>query len=74
MNKKIIYIRSYGGNIIPIDKVNLVTLDPNTQKIVQELPLSQVLEHLYRLNQHFIVSNDKDWHHLEDYNLIQHLK
>lgn len=75
MNKDIIYLRAYGGSLIPLNKVNLVTVDPNKNHIItQELPLSRVLEHLYRLNEHYIISQDKSWDELEEYALVKQLK
>lgn len=75
MNKDIIYIRAYGGTLIPLSKVNLVTVNPNkTNVITQELPLSRVLEHLYRLNEHYIISQDKSWDELEEYAIVKELK
>lgn len=75
MNKDIIYIRAYGGALIPLNKVNLVTVNPNKSHVItQELPLARVLEHLYRLNEHYIISQEKSWDELEEYSIVKQLK
>ena len=38
-NTDIIFIRAYGGQLIPLSRVNLVTVDPNSGKMAQEMSL-----------------------------------
>ena len=52
INKQIIFVRSYNGALVPIDKVKLVTVDPNTAKIIQEIPLLGCIERLIHINMH----------------------
>lgn len=49
MNTNIIFVRVF-GQLIPVDNVTLVQKDPNSGKIVQEIPLSRPLEDLMEYN------------------------
>ena len=73
-NMDIIYIRAYNGSLIPIDKVKLVTVDPNSGKIVNEIPLTTCIEKIIHTNlNNFNVPNEK-WRQLDNYNMIEGVK
>ena len=61
-NMDIIYIRAYGGSLIPISKVKLVTVDPNNGTVQQEIPMTKCIAHLMHMNQHnFEKPKDFSW-------------
>jgi len=74
VNKDILYIRSYGGSLIPINKVNLVMTDPNTGKITQEVSLSSVVEKLVQYNLNSFVKTEQNWKSIEEYELLYKVK
>lgn len=50
-NNSVMYIRVY-GNLVPINKVNFVQVNPNNSKIVQEMPLTEPINLLMYMNMH----------------------
>lgn len=71
MNTDIIFIRLYGGSLIPISKVNLVTVDPNSGKPTQELPLIKCIEDLMQYNMHSFQKIKENWTDLESYDIVK---
>jgi hypothetical protein len=70
-NKNIIYIRIYGGSLIPLDKVELVTTDPNNGKVLQEIPLSVPIEKLMHHNMNNFVQSPSNWNKLNSYDIVE---
>lgn len=74
MNTNIIYIRAYNGSLIPINKVNLVTTDPNNGKIVQEITLESCIEKLIHHNMNNYEKIRDNWVELDNYNIVEKKK
>lgn len=74
MNTNIIYIRAYNGSLIPISKVNLVTTDPNTGKIVQEITLECCIEKLIHHNMNNYEKIKDNWLELDNYTIAEKKK
>lgn len=74
MNSNIIHIRSYNGSLVPINKVMLVTTDPNTGKILQEVPLADLIEKLMYHNMNSFERTEMPFRDLESYDIIQQVK
>ena len=73
-NMNIIYIRAYNGNLIAIDKVKLVTVDPNSGMIVNELPLATCIEKIIQTNLNNFNTPNEKWQQLDKYNMIEGAK
>jgi hypothetical protein len=71
MNTGIVYIRAYNGSLIPISKVNLVTTDPNTGKVVQEVSLQHCIEKLMYHNMNNFEKIKDDWKNLDNYSIVE---
>lgn len=71
LNTDIIYIRTYGGTLIPISKVSLVTVDPNNGKMVQEIPLTKCILDLMHYNMHSYEKTKETWTELDNYSIVQ---
>jgi hypothetical protein len=70
-NMDIIYVRAYnGGSLIPIRNVKLVTVDPNSGNIVQEIPMIKCVEDLMQYNMHNFVRSKEDWQELDSYSIV----
>lgn len=63
-NTNIMYVRLYGGQLIPLNKVNFVQVDPNNGNIVQEIPLNEPINKLMWHNMHDYNKPLEDWHDL----------
>lgn len=50
-NNNVMYVRVY-GNLVPINKVNFVQINPNNKNIVQEMPLTEPINLLMYMNMH----------------------
>jgi len=74
MNSNIIHIRAYNGSLVPINKVMLVTTDPNTGKILQEVPLADLIEKLMYHNMNSFERTEMPFRDLESYDIIQQVK
>ena len=74
MNSDIVYVRSYSGSLIPMKKVMLVTTDPNTGKVVQEVPLADLLEKLMYHNMNSFEKTDRHWRELESQDMVKGVK
>jgi hypothetical protein len=70
----IVYIRAYNGSLIAISKVNLVTVDPNSGKIVNEFPLSTCIEKIIQSNLNNFNSVKDKWQMIDNYNMIEEVK
>lgn len=70
-NPDIIFIRAYGGNLIPISRVELVTLDPNNGKVQQEIPLESCIKKLMYHNMNNFETTENDWHKIDNYNIVE---
>ena len=74
MNSNIVHIRSYNGSLVPINKVMLVTTDPNTGKVLQEVPLVDLIEKLMHHNMNCFEKTERHWRDVENYDIIQKVK
>lgn len=70
-NPDIIFIRAYGGNLIPISRVELVTLDPNNGKVQQEIPLEFCIKKLMYHNMHDYEEVKDNWQKLDNYSMLE---
>lgn len=70
-NPDIIYVRVYGGSLIPLSKVNLVTTDPNNGNIAQEIPLEMCIGKLMHHNMNNFEAVRDDWRGLDNYNIVE---
>lgn len=73
-NMDIIYIRSYNGSLIPIKNVQLVTLDPNKGNILQEIPMTFLIEKLMYHNMNDFVEIKDNWKQLDNYEMVKDKK
>ena len=71
MNSDIVYIRAFNGSLIPIGKVSLVTTDPNSGKILQEIPLESCINKLMYYNMNNFEKIRDDWKELDNYNIVE---
>lgn len=74
MNSDIVYVRSYNGSLVPVSKVMLVTTDPNTGKVLQEVPLAVLIEKLMHHNMNSFQQAHCDWRDVENYDIIAKAK
>ena len=74
MNSDIVYVRSYNGSLVPVNKVMLVTTDPNTGKVVQEVPLADLIEKLMHHNMNSFEKTEHHWRDVENYDIIAKIK
>lgn len=70
-NMGIIYIRAYNGNLIPINKVQLVTVDPNKGNVTQEIPMTVIMEKLMYYNMNDFIEPKDNWRELDNYDIIR---
>lgn len=70
-NMGIIYIRAYNGNLIPINKVQLVTVDPNKGNVTQEIPMTVIVEKLMYHNMNDFIEPKDNWRELDNYDIIR---
>lgn len=70
MNSDIIYVRSYNGSLVPLNKVMLVTTDPNSGKVLQEVPLADLIEKLMHHNMNSFEKTECHWRDVENYDVI----
>lgn len=70
-NPDIIYVRIYGGSLIPLSKVELVTTDPNNGKVSQEIPLEFCIKKLMHHNMNNFETTDTNWTKLDNYNIVE---
>jgi hypothetical protein len=70
-NANIIYIRAYNGSLIPISRVQLVTTDPNTGDVVQEVPMLDIIEKLMHHNMNYFEKTERSWKKIEEYDMLQ---
>jgi hypothetical protein len=73
-NMDIVYIRAYNGNLIPIKNVQLVTLDANKGSVVQEIPMTLLVEKLMYHNMNDYVELKDNWKHLDNYDIVKDKK
>ena len=64
-NTNKMYVRVL-GMLVPVDELNFVQKDPNTNSIAQEMPLSEVIDNLVRLNYDRFVEVKTDWRELDE--------
>jgi hypothetical protein len=70
-NSDIIFVRLYGGSLIPISKVQIVTTDPNNGKVQQEIPLELCINKLMYHNMNNFETIENNWHKLDNYNIVE---
>jgi hypothetical protein len=74
-NKDVMFVRVY-GRLVPIEKIDFVQVDPNTNNIVQDVPLLEPIEKLMWHNLHNYTKPNQDWRELEEkpeFKLIQNI-
>lgn len=64
-NTNKMYVRVL-GMLVPVDELSFVQKDPNTNSIAQEMPLSEVIDNLVRLNYDRFVEVKTDWRELDE--------
>lgn len=70
-NPDIIYVRAYNSSLVPMSKVNIVTIDPNNGQVSQEIPLQFCIEKLIYENLNSFEKLKSSWNELDDYNLLE---
>lgn len=74
MNSDIVYVRSYNGSLVPLNKVMLVTTDPNSGKVLQEVPLANLIEKLMHHNMNSFEKTECDLRDVENYDIVTKAK
>lgn len=74
MNSDIVYVRSYNGSLVPLSKVMLVTTDPNSGKVLQEVPLANLIEKLMHHNMNSFEKTECDLRDVENYDIVTKAK
>lgn len=70
-NPDIIYVRIFGGTLIPLSRVSLVTTNPNNGKVVQEIPLEFCVNKLVHNNMNNFEDVKDNWKELDNYNIVE---
>lgn len=70
-NPDIIFIRAYNGSLIPISKVNLVTIDPNNGKVIQEIPFDFFVQKLIHHNMNNFENARTNWKQIDNYDIME---
>ena len=69
-NMEIIFVRSWSGQLVPINKCTIVTVDPNTGKVSQEIPLVNCIRDLMHHNMNNFEKAKESWKLLDDYEVL----
>lgn len=71
VNMSIIYVRCYGGALVPINKVELITVDPNNGSTTQNIPLARCIQDLmyYNMNNFAKVKDARE--QVESFTMLQ---
>lgn len=69
-NMDIIFVRSWSGQLVPINKCTIVTVDPNTGKVTQEIPLVNCIRDLMHNNMNNFEKLKETWQFLDNYEML----
>jgi len=70
-NLNIIHIRAYNGSLIPVNKVMLVTTDPNTGSVIQEISMVDIIQKLMHHNINHFEKTELSWKKIEEYDILK---